>query len=250
MSAQAESAADAGGIYRHQCEVRSCDVDFRQMMRPSRVIEEIQEAAIAHTEMLGCGRELTFDRGVLWVVVGRSLRARRWPRYGERVWVESWPGATRHVLFPRFERVLDARGDEIVSSASLWALVDARTRKMVFPAACGVSIDGVTRADAQEYPQVKPIATRETDHVRSIRASYALCDLNGHVNSARFVDVVEDALEGPAAGREVASLACSFEAEVPRGRAFDLAWSEDERGAYAAGAVDGRRAFQIKLAYR
>ncbi|MEE8722813.1 MAG: acyl-ACP thioesterase domain-containing protein [Eggerthellaceae bacterium] len=62
-------------------------------MRLSRLIETFQEAAIANTELLGRGRERTLDRGILWAVVGRSLRVNRWPRYGERIVVESWPRA-------------------------------------------------------------------------------------------------------------------------------------------------------------
>ena len=250
MSAQAEGAAADDGVYRTRLEVRSCDADVRQLMRPSRLIETFQEAAIAHTELLGCGRKRTLDRGILWMVAERSLRVNRWPRYGERIAVESWPGAMRHVLFPRFERVLDERGRTLVSGSSIWMLVDARARQVAFPAACGVSIDGVERVDVEASPQVERVAARRTDHTRLIAASYALCDLNGHVNNARFVDVVEDALAGPAMGRDIAALACEYEAEVRFGQTFELAWCEDERGAYAAGDVDGKRAFSMELAYR
>ena len=243
-----EAASD--GVYRCWYTLRSCDVDFRQALRPSRLAEMVQEAAIAHTEQLGCGRERTLDRGILWVVASRKMRVSRWPRYGERIVVESWPGAMRHVLFPRFERVLDERGGVLAQAASHWMLVDARTRRMVFPAACGVSIDGVSRQGIKEEPQIKPIAARPTQHERQVVASYGPCDMNGHVNNARYVDVVEDALTGPAAGREIADLACEYKMEVPLGGTFTLAWAEDALGAFAEGGVGGKTAFRMALRYR
>ena len=52
-----EAASD--GVYRCWYTLRSCDVDFRQALRPSRLAEMVQEAAIAHTEQLVASARLT-----------------------------------------------------------------------------------------------------------------------------------------------------------------------------------------------
>ncbi|MBQ2455243.1 MAG: hypothetical protein II499_04040, partial [Firmicutes bacterium] len=60
-------------VYRFEYRLRSCDVDARRRFRLSRLFEMLQEAAIAHTELLGAGRSSTLDRGFLWVVTLQNL---------------------------------------------------------------------------------------------------------------------------------------------------------------------------------
>ncbi len=88
------------GVFSRELRLKNRDVDMYRRLRTSRLFELLQEAAIAHTEALGMGREKTLDRDLLWVVTLQRAEISRMPEYDETVRVESWPGETMHVLFP------------------------------------------------------------------------------------------------------------------------------------------------------
>ena len=64
-------------LYERELRLRSKDVDMHRRLRTSVLFELLQEAAIAHTEALGMGREKTLDRGLLWIVTMQSAEIRR-----------------------------------------------------------------------------------------------------------------------------------------------------------------------------
>ena len=290
MSVPLGDAAFSGGVYRQRYLLRAQDVDVRRMLRTARLLEMLQEAAIAHTEHVGMGREKTLDAGALWVVAAQHIEADRWPLYDERITVESWPGEMQHVLFPRVARVLDEAGRELIRASALWLLMDARTRRMAFPARLGVNVEGVAHGPRIALPEPIPrpkgapcardangarraigadgaggvaaFGTRESvgeangaAHAGSgtFAVPYSYCDLNGHMNNVRYLDLAEDMLEAPSRGIRFCKLDADFEGEAPRGARLELTWTESESGASVRAvnpAQDGARpVFQLAMAY-
>ena len=130
-------------LYERELRLRSKDVDMHRRLRSSVLFELLQEAAIAHTEALGMGREKTLDRGLLWIVTMQSAEIRRMPEYDEQIRLLSWPGDTMHLFFPRHYRIEDAAGETLIRANALWMLVDQESRRMVFPEPFGIKIAGV-----------------------------------------------------------------------------------------------------------
>ena len=114
-------------------KLRSKDVDMFRRLRSSELFKLLQEISIRHTEELGMGREKTLDRGILWVLLMQRAEIARMPVYDEELLLRSWPGKTMHLLFPRYYSLETAAGEALVKASALWSLVDAGTRKVVFP---------------------------------------------------------------------------------------------------------------------
>ena len=96
-------------MYRIPYQILSSDTDANRALRLSRLFTLLQEASIAHTTLLGMGREHTLDRGLLWIVTLQRAQISRLPVYDERIVLKSWPGKTMHLLFPRYYRIEDGR---------------------------------------------------------------------------------------------------------------------------------------------
>ena len=105
-------------IYTTQLRLRNKDVNLHRRLRSSVLFELLQEASIRHTEELGMGREMTLDRGLLWMVTLQRAEIARMPAYDECVTLESWPGETMHLLFPRYYRVLGENGETLLSASA------------------------------------------------------------------------------------------------------------------------------------
>ena len=140
------------GIYEKAYHLKSSDVNRWQRLRTSVMMRWLQEAAIAHTEELGMGREKTLDRGLLWIVSLQRTEILRLPVYDEKIIVRSWPGKTMHVFFPRYYELVTEDGEPLVRASALWMLLDEKTRRFVFPEAYGIVINGVVTGSETALP--------------------------------------------------------------------------------------------------
>ncbi|MDO4866838.1 MAG: thioesterase [Clostridia bacterium] len=234
-------------IYRQSLKLLSSDVDMYRRLRLSRLFTLLQEAAIAHTEALGMGREKTLDKGVLWALTMQRVIVRRLPEYDEAVELTSWPGETMHVLFPRYYRLADSRGESLVESSALWVLMDAETRGRVYPDDYGITIPGVKLGGEPPMPRVLGMpGTGELPFT----VPYSYVDLNGHMNNARLLDLAEDLMPEGLRARPVRSIEAEYRAEAKPGETLMLRTREDGALFTLAGdGAGGRSAFHLRLEY-
>lgn len=233
-------------VYQKELRLRSSDVDMHRRLRTSVLFGLMQEAAVAHTEQLGMGREKTLDRGVLWVVTLQSAEIRRMPEYDEHIVLRSWPGRTMHVLFPRYCSIDTAEGEPLIRSCSLWSLVDAETRKLVFPERYGIGIEGIVTGE--EIPIPSPPRPLPCDREREFTVPFSYVDLNGHMNNTRYFDLADDCLPAAAEGRELRSVRTEFCREVCYGESIRLRWGLDGSSCYITGE-DGQSLFRMRFDY-
>ncbi len=234
-------------IYETRLRLRSSDVDMHRRLRTSVLFGLIQEAAVRHTESLGMGREKTLDRGLLWVVTMQSAEIARMPEYDEEIILRSWPGKTMHVLFPRRCSVLTASGETLIRTCSLWALVDSRTRRFVFPEKYGIEIGGIETGDEIPLPSApKPLPCTEA---RDFSVPYSYVDLNGHMNNTRYFDLAEDCFSLAAEGRPLTAISAEFSHEICFGDQLQLRWGSDGQRCYLKGENE-RTLFRMSFSYQ
>ncbi len=233
-------------LYSREYQLRNKDVNMYRRLRLSRLMEMLQEASIAHTEQLGAGREKTLDRGLLWVVVQQAVEITEMPEYDARITVQSWPGKTMHVLFPRYYRILSDSGEVLINGSSLWMLVDENSRKMVFPDRCGIDIPGEVTGYETALP--KALGRRDTDHTLPFQVPFSYCDLNGHMNNTRYFDLAEDTIALSSSGRKIIRICTEYASEARFQDTLAVSWKEDENKAFISG--DGERnCFRMLLEY-
>ena len=232
--------------YHIEYKILSSDVDLHRRLRLSRLFTLLQEAAIAHTEALGFGRGKTLDRGWLWVVALQQLRIQRLPVYDEHIVLDSVPGETMHTLFPRYYRISDASGSELLTVSSIWTLMNAETRSMASPQETGVLIHGMA-ADWDCFFPKPPKAAVDTAPV-SWTVPYSVTDLNGHMNNARYLDLAVDAM--PARLRELPlrEIQAEYAAELRLGDSMELRAEAREHSFLFSGFTD-KRIFRLGFAF-
>ena len=234
-------------VYRRELRLRSSDVDMHRRLRTSVLFSLMQEAAIAHTEALGMGREKTLDKGILWVLGLQRAQITRMPAYDEQVVLRSWPGQTMHVLFPRYCALDTAGGEPLVRACALWTLLDAKTRKLVFPERCGVTLPGVVTGDEIPIPSA-PRAIPCTEE-RPFTVPYSYVDLNGHMNNTRYFDLAEDMLPQAAEGVPLRAVEAEFSREARFGEGFDLRHGQEGASHYFSGEDGEGRLFRLRFTY-
>ncbi len=231
--------------YEQSFRILSSYVDARRRLRLSTLFSMFQEAAIAHTEALGMGREKTLDRGLLWAVTMQRASVTRLPEYDDRVKLYSWPGTTMHVLFPRYYVLTDESGSPLVKASALWVLLDRDTRKFVFPESWGIQIEGV--ATGVESPLPSSLTVGETAGIGSFTVPYSAVDLNGHMNNVKYFDLAQDRM--PAAMRDlpVKEAAAEYSGEARFGTEIELSERVEPQCYSLRGEAAGKHIFRLSI---
>lgn len=232
-------------IYRQQYRVLSSDADLYRRLRLSRMLTLMQEAAIAHTEALGAGREKTLDRGILWAVAMQRVQVRRLPEYDETFELLSWPGEMMHVLFPRYCRIVDPAGDTLAESSALWILMDAETRQRVFPESAGIRVPGMRFGAPPPLPRALPAA--KGDPV-PFEVPYSFADLNGHMNNARLTDLAEDRMPEALRAMRVRQIEAEYTGEARPGERLALR-GQRCGSVYSLSGEKERALFRLRMEY-
>lgn len=233
-------------VYTSQMRLRNRHVNLYRRMRTSTLFELLQEISICHTEELGMGREMTLDRGLLWILTLQRAEITRLPEYDELITLETWPGDTMHLLFPRYCRLLDEGGNVLASTSALWALMDQQTRRMVFPDRYGVKIDGVTTGNEIALPS--PPRRAEGGEVSRFTVPFSYTDLNGHMNNTRYYDLAEDLLPGEVLRRSLREIAVEYANEAKLGNELSVTVAQDGDSYRISGETD-RKIFRMLLRY-
>ncbi|MBO5638632.1 MAG: hypothetical protein J5916_01875 [Oscillospiraceae bacterium] len=233
-------------IYTERLTLRSRDVDMFRHLRTSELFKLLQEASIRHTEQLGMGRDKTLDKGILWVLLMQRAEITRMPEYDERIVLRSWPGKTMHLLFPRFYSLETEAGEGLVKASALWGLVDAKTRKAVFPERYGVEIAGMENGEEIDLPG--PIRKLDCDREKRFEVPYSYVDLNGHMNNTRYFDLAEDCVGAAVKGRRLKEIRAEYVNEARIGEALILHWNGEDGEVFLSGE-SSKAVFRMTLRY-
>ena len=240
-------------ILQKKLTVNSSQVDMFRRMRLSALFSLLQEAAIEHTTLLGCGRDKTLDRGLLWIVTHQSATISRMPIYDDTIILSTWAGKTMHMFFPRYWRLQDTKGNIIVEVSSLWVLLSETDRKIIFPEEYDIQIPFV---QADEQPAM-PARTRMPKDF-SIESDFPVppsyVDMNGHMNNARYFDVVQDVLPFEWYKRDLKKVSMEYVNEILLGETLKIKslLQDNDAGSEAviigeSGAEAGKIIFRMRL---
>ena len=174
--------------YTQEFRIASYQTDLTARMKPSAILEIMQEMAGAHAEMLNVGRSRLDPMNLAWVLTRVEVRMERYPRSGEMIQVETFPMPNRRVFFPRYFIFRDSEGKQIGCAGSMWVVLDITTRKMANAAEIVASMPDNNDLNA---PMGMPATVEEiaAENQESLRIPvYTDLDVNGHVNNTRYLD--------------------------------------------------------------
>jgi acyl-ACP thioesterase len=182
------SEAPMLNTYDETFVLRPRDCDLNEKWRPSAILETMQDAAGAHCELLGCGREKLIKRNIVWVLTRCELHMDRYPKCGETITVHTFPTPNRICFFPRYYIFTDQRGEMVGKAGTLWLLLDLETRRMLPPGDIGKLIpDNKDLSVPMNLPATVGKLQGE-EFVSTYRPVYTDLDVNGHVNNTRYAD--------------------------------------------------------------
>ena len=215
------------------------DTDPSGIMRPSRVLEYMQETANLQCRDYGLDlNDLFYNEGFGFLLSRLQLRVNVPLRAYEDIEVRTWCPPSRALSFLRCFAIL--RGGEVAAEAlTTWALMDVRNKALVkvsdfdreFP--MGDALDEATLPKKVRIP-----AAAEMDTVGERRIVYSDLDFNFHMNNTKYPDMVCDYLPDMR-GKFVSSLSLAYMNEGAFGDTLTVQRSQADEGAYLLRTVRG-----------
>lgn len=236
-------------VYEKKVLIRSEQVDMTRRLRMSDLFRLLEEASIAHTEELGCTRDKTLDRGLLWIITRQLVEIEEMPAYDDEIIVRSWQADMQHVFFPRFYEI-EREGKVLVKGQALWMLIEEETRAMVMPEDYDIFIPGRPDAGDMMLPAIViPKDASEAGEGISLTTRFSQVDINGHMNNTRYFDIIDDALWGgndPV--RVPSSVLANYLSELRLGDEFMLKQYIDGDTMFFEGVTD-KPYFRVKFEF-
>lgn len=227
-------------LLSRQYQVDFSHVDNRGFARPAFLFGVMQDAAALHADLLGLGRN---DLPAFWVLSRMRLTLNRPLLPYERVQCETWCAGTRGAAWIRLFS-FSAADKPLGQAVSMWALLDADTRRILRPNQFGPASRFVP-ADRQTLPDALPKLSCEALRPHhSHLVTYSDLDVNNHLNNARVAELVCDALDLQEQTGFVAALQINYIAETACGQELLLSSGTEADTRLVRGAVDGQTHFE------
>lgn len=209
------------GRYAKYVQLQARDVDLNNRWKMASVFETFQEIAGEQCVGLGFGwKTLSAQYGYCFVIVRMYVEMDAYPGSNETVRVETWPENKLRLIFTRYFRIIDQTGRIIGRAVSNWVLFDMKERRVVKPQSCPIiqTPDTSSLEPPVLMPRNKTEALPESADCVCVQKErlpgYSDFDYNRHVNNARYVEWVQDALPETYYGHFTQSLDIHYEHEI------------------------------------
>ena len=178
-------------MYQKEYVISNNDVDYRFTIKPANIFRLFQDVAMLATQDKGVDSLSLSKRNIDWVITRMDVEIKRLPHCNETITICTYPGKDLAMLYPRYFYIVDEDNDIIVRCASIWALIDAKERKVI------VDRDVINKLAAEstgyELPLPSKIAPSENKKLVEKRTiHYSDLDFNCHMNNVHYVELLMD----------------------------------------------------------
>ena len=229
------------------------EADANKLMRPTAMLDLMQEAAGINATTLGFGYDEMMNSNTAWVLSRINVKFINTPKWREEVNLKTWHKGMSKLFYLRDFILSDKEGNPMILATTSWLIIDMNTRRLVRNSDLALN-DTAMDAIATPADKVVVPVDVEPELVRKHPVTWSEIDTNGHVNNVKYavwaIDAVkaEDIKEKP-----LKELLINYDAEVMPGDVVKISRvrQETEEGIvyYITGKVADKQNFAVKLVF-
>ena len=199
------------------------DTDANRCVRPSKILEYMQETANRQCECSGLPLEkLRDEKGLAFILGALSMNIYKPLHAYEEIEVNTWCKEAKSFIFMRYFEIMRG-GVKIAEATTTWVLIDLNTKTMVRASAYDF-LNGCFYYDEPVDPEILlPKARIAKDaplfEVGKRNIVYSDIDYNMHMNNTHYPDMICDYLDEMigATPYTVSQMSLSYLKESPLG---------------------------------
>ena len=185
--------SDANKIGSYKFIAEPFHVDFKGRLTMGVLGNHLLNCAVFHASERGFGIATLNEDNYTWVLSRLAIDLEEMPYQYEEFTVQTWVENVYRLFTDRNFAILNKDGKKIGYARSVWAMINLNTRK---PADL-LTLHGGSIVDYvcdEPCPIEKPSRIKVTTDKPSAKltAKYSDIDINGHVNSIRYIEHILD----------------------------------------------------------
>lgn len=181
-------------MYQYNSRIRYSEIGEDGRLTLTSVINYFQDCSTFQSEDCGVGIQYLEEQGKAWMLSSWRILIRRYPEFGERITVGTWPYGNKGIYGYRNFVMEDEAGCRLVEADSTWFLLDLEKGLPCRVTEADVAPYGVPGnwipMEAAPRKLVLPSACKEG---APITVGPNHIDTNHHVNNAQYVEMAREA---------------------------------------------------------
>ena len=235
-------------FYQWQTVVQNADADFRSLLKPSALLRYVEQISADHARAHGMDYQFFRERHNAFLVAKTAVQITRRPVRSEEFTLTTACEVFRKGSMKRLTTLTDAEGNRLALVDCRWMLVDTQTGR-ILRGPSWTAENFQNESLPEELPQLVHKG-KDLLPAGEWTARYSLCDLNGHINNAVYLDIACDVIPMEVwQTRELKFFSIKYHREVPMGEKMELFYAPVEQGWYVLGRREEHAAFECYLEF-
>ncbi len=187
------SDMDKVGAYKFLAEPFHCD--FSQRLFMGHLGNHMLNAADFHSNDRGFGMKYLLSVNRAWVLSRLAIEMDEMPEMYTTFIIETWVESAMRYFTNRNFRVVGEDGKVYGYGRSIWAMIDTETRQpcSLMDIHNGDLMNWVEKDKVNPMDRLSRVKMDErAEFVRTIDTQYNDVDINGHINSVKYIEHVLD----------------------------------------------------------
>ena len=186
--------AEEEDMYSFESRIRYSEVDKEGKITLNAILDYFQDSSSFHSEEIGVGIQFLKERNLAWVLSSWQIEIKRYPFYGERVKISTWPYDFKGFFGYRNFTMETLDGEVLAFANSIWTLLDlgkGRPARMLpeMIEAYQMSPQFPMKCESRKIELPKGMQLKEAFPVHKYHI-----DTNQHVNNGSYVGMAQEFL--------------------------------------------------------
>lgn len=208
--------------FTREYNIRFYDCDYNGNIKVSAVLRMLADIAELDYDKKGYGHDLLWERRMVFLLSGESIRFHRRPKGNETLTLFTWERQIKGARYYRSFEASDASGAPVFSADSVWLLADPETRRILRPDSYDFHPDLHPERTPDVLPVEKLARGEEGVSIGERPVRFTDLDNNRHVYNAVYADMAFDALPFELASGPVRDFRINFTSEALPGDILSL----------------------------
>ena len=239
------------GVYQLVTEVSKKQTDTFGRMRIGDLARQMQTITEQHlNQSLGISIDELNASGKSWVIAWTQMNIIRLPECGEKILLRIWQGKNKAVMYSRKYAFYTMTGEPLVTTSSLFLLMDRDTRGMAVPPDQMKTIQPAKIEGEPDHPKMRMVFPSEYRNKVQRVVMPKEIDFNGHLNNSHYLDWVEEILdESYTRDHQPKSVWVQYSKELMEGQEVHLRFEWKGDTMYLCGSERETEAFLLQISF-
>ncbi len=173
-------------MYSKDYGIKFYEVDYKNQLKESVLLNFLQDIAAEHAEVLGFGYSFISDKNLGWFLLKYHLKVYNWPKNIDKITIKTWPRGVYKLSCIRDFEIYSPSGEKIAAVSSSWVLIDLATKKITQPYKILNPFETSDKIALEtSFSKIDQLKTQNA--MKEFDVRYDDIDLNQHVNNANYL---------------------------------------------------------------